>query len=91
MTEVVTAILKDVNVDPLDVDVDLMGADIVPLRKAPDNIDIMDVAITSPKSVGRNLKILSGHSYLILVLLPVWYSSEFFICYSWFFHGCIVV
>ena len=64
------AILEDEDVDSLEVDVDLMEANRVPLRKAPDNIDIMDVAITSPKSVGRNLKILSGHSYLILVFLP---------------------
>ena len=49
---------------------DLMEADRVPLRKAPDNVGIVDVAITSLKNVGRNLNVLSGHSYLIVVLLP---------------------
>ena len=39
------------------------------LRNAPDNVGIVDIAITSPKSVERNLDILSEHSYLILVLL----------------------
>jgi len=63
-------ILKDEDVDSLEVDVDLMEVDIVPLRKTPDNAGIVDVAITSPKSAGRNLNDLSGHNYLILVLLP---------------------
>ena len=49
---------------------DLMEADRVPLRKAPGNVGIVDVAITSPKNTERNLDILNGHSYLILVLLP---------------------
>ena len=31
---------------------------------------IVDAVITSPKCVGRNLIDLSGHSYLILILLP---------------------
>jgi len=66
----VAAILEDEDVDSLEVDVDLMEANIVPLRKAPGNVDIVDVAITSLKSAGRNLDRLSGHSYLILVLLP---------------------
>jgi len=39
-------------------------------EKGPGNVDIMDVAITSPISVERNLDVLSGHNYLILVLLP---------------------
>ena len=39
-------------------------------EKAPSNVGIVDLAITSPKSAGRNLNVLSGHSYLILVLLP---------------------
>jgi len=54
----------------------------VPLRKAPDNVDTVNVAITSPKSTGRNFVNLNGNSYLILVLLPRGYSLEFFICYS---------
>ena len=41
----------------------------VSLRKARDNVDIVDITITSPKSAGRNLNVLSGHNYLILVLL----------------------
>jgi len=59
---------EDVNL--LEVDMDLMEADRVPLRKAPNNVGIVDVAIKSPKSAGRNLDGLSGHNYLILVLLP---------------------
>ena len=42
----------------------------VSLRKAPDNVGIVDIATTSPQSIGRNLDILSGHNFLILVLLP---------------------
>jgi len=63
------AILQDDDVNSLEVDVDLMEADIVPLKKAPGNVGIVDVAITSPKSTGRNLDVLSEHSYLILILL----------------------
>ena len=48
------AILEDEDVDSLEVDVDLMEANIVPLRKAPGNVDIVDVAITSLKSAGRS-------------------------------------
>jgi len=66
----VAAILEDEDVDSLEVDVDLMEADNVPLRKAPSNTRIVDVTITSPKNTGRNLNILSGHNYLILVLRP---------------------
>ena len=51
-------------------DVDLMEADIVPLRKAPDNVGIVDVVITSLKSGRRNLVDLSGPNYLSLILLP---------------------
>ena len=47
-----------------------MEVDRVLLRNTPDNVGIVDVAITSPKSAGRNLDVLSGHNYLILVLLP---------------------
>jgi len=65
----VTAILEDENINSLEMDVDIMEADRVPLRKAPGNVGIMDVAITSPKSTGRNLDVLSGHNYLILALL----------------------
>jgi len=53
----------------LEVDVDLMEADRVPLRKALSNVGLVDVVITSPKSVGRNLIDLIRYSYLILVLL----------------------
>ena len=53
--------------NPLDVDVDLTEADRVPLRKAPNNVGIVDVIIISSKSVGRNLVDLSGHSYLVLI------------------------
>ena len=42
----------------------------MPLRKAPGNVGIVDIAITSPKNIGRNLDVLSGHNYLILALLP---------------------
>ena len=55
--------------DSLEMDVDLMKADIVPLRKAPNNVGIVDIAIKYLKSVGRNLNVLSGHNYLILILL----------------------
>ena len=47
-----------------------MEADRVLLRKAPSNVSIVDVEITSPKSAGRNLDILSGHSYLISPTIP---------------------
>jgi len=49
--------------------VDLMEADRVLLRKASGNVGIVDVTITYLKSDGRNLDVLSGHNYLILVLL----------------------
>jgi len=65
----VAAILEDKNVDSMEVDVNLMEVDRVPLRKAPDNVRIVDVAITSPKSAGRNFDIVSGRNYLILVIL----------------------
>ena len=55
MTEVVVAILNDEDVDLWEVDVVLVEVDKVHLRKAPDNIVIVDIAITSPKSVGKNL------------------------------------
>ena len=59
VTEAVAAILEDENVDPY-VDVDLMETDRVHLRKTPDNVGIVDVVITSLKSAGRNLDVLSG-------------------------------
>jgi len=90
LTEVVATILENEDVNSLEVDVDLMEADKVPLKKVPDNVGIVNIAITSSKSVGRNLDAQSGHSYLILILQPVWYSSEFFICYSWLFLSCTV-
>jgi len=55
VTEVVVAILNDEDVDLWEVDVVLVEVDKVHLRKAPDNIVIVDIAITSPKSVGKNL------------------------------------
>jgi len=45
-----------------------MEADRVPLRKDPGNAGTMDVIITSPRSVERNLVDLSEHSYLSLIL-----------------------
>jgi len=66
----VAAILEDEDINLLKMNVDLMEADRVPLRKAPGNVGTVDIAITSPKSVGRNLNVLSGHSYLTLVILP---------------------
>ena len=73
MAEVVVvaaaAILEDEDVDSLEVDVDLMEADRVALRKASGNVGIVNVAITFPKNTGRNLDVLSEHSYLILILL----------------------
>jgi len=65
----VATILEDEDMNSLEVDVDLMEADRVPLRKAPSNVGLVDVVITSPKSVERNLIDLIRHSYLILVLL----------------------
>jgi len=59
----VAAILKET-------DVELIETNRVPLRKAPGNVGIVDVAITSPKSAERNLDVLSRRSYLILALLP---------------------
>ena len=70
MAEIVAAILKDEDIDSLEVDVDLMEADRVPLRMTPENVGIVDVATTSLKSAGRNLDVMSGHNYLILILLP---------------------
>ena len=62
MAEVKAAILENEDVDSY-VNVDFMEEDRVPLRKAPGNVGIVDVVITSPKSVGRNLIDLSGHNY----------------------------
>ena len=47
----------------------LMEADRVPMRKDPGNVGIIDALITSLRNAGRNLVDLSGHIYLILVLL----------------------
>ena len=65
---IVATILEDEDVNSLEVD--LMEADIVALRKALSNVGIVDVEITYQKSVMRNLVDLSGHNYLILVFLP---------------------
>jgi len=65
---VVVAIL-DEDVNLLEVDVARMEADRVPLRKDPGNAGTMDVVITSPRSVARNLVDLSGHSFLSLIFL----------------------
>ena len=89
MVEVVATILEDEDVDPLDVDVDLMKANKVPLRKAPGNVGIVGIVITSSKSAGKNLIDLSGHNNLSLILLPWWYSSVL-ICSSGLFHSCII-
>jgi len=63
---VVAAILEDEDMDSLEVEMDLMETDRVPLNDPA--ICIMDVAITFPKSTGRNLDVLSGRNYLILVI-----------------------
>ena len=57
---VVAAILEDEDVDSLEVDVVLMEADRVSLRKDPGYVGIVDAVITSPRSVERNLVDLSG-------------------------------
>ena len=64
------AILEDEDVDSLEVDIDLMEAERVPLRKAYSNEGIVNIAITSLKSAGRNLDVMGRHNYLIMVLLP---------------------
>jgi len=69
VAEVVVAILEDEDVDPY-VDVDLIEVDIVPLRRAPGNIGIVDIVITSLKSTERNLVNLKRHNYLSQILLP---------------------
>jgi len=51
----VSAILKDEDVDPLEVDVVLMEADKVPPKNDTGNVGTVDVVITSPRSAGRNL------------------------------------
>ena len=63
------AILEDENVDLLEVDMARIEADKVPLRKIPNNAGTVDALITSPRSAGRNLVDLSGHSYLSLIIL----------------------
>ena len=72
-------ILEDEDVAPLEVDVVLMEADRVPLRKDPGYVGTVNAVITSPRSAWRNLVDLSGHSYLSLILLlrvtPQDYSS----------------
>ena len=87
MVEVVVAavILEDEDMDPLEMDVIFMEADKVPLRK-----DLMDAVITSPRSVGRNLVELSGHNYLILILLPRVVLLRTLHPSSWLFHGCSI-
>ena len=70
------AILEDEDADSLEVDVDLMEADKVPLRKAPDNVGIVHVAITSPKSAGRNLDVLSGRNCNIPYLIILYFHSH---------------
>ena len=47
-----------------------MEADRVPLTMNPSNVGTMDTVIIYPRSAGRNLVALSGHNYLILILLP---------------------
>ena len=60
------AILEDWDMDLLEVNVE---ADKVPLRNAFGNASTVDAIITSPRSAERNLVNLSGHNYLILILL----------------------
>jgi len=60
---VALAILEDEDVvDPLEVDMVLMEADMMFFIKAPDTVSTVDVVITSPRSAGRNLVNLSGHN-----------------------------
>ena len=66
---VVATILEDEDVDLLEVYVARMEADRGSLRKVSGNAGTMDIVITYPKSVGRNLVDLSGHIYLSLILL----------------------
>jgi len=66
---VVAAILEDEDLDLLEVDVARIEANKVPLRKDPSNAGTVDAVITSPRSAGRNLVDLSGHSYLSLFFL----------------------
>jgi len=66
---VVAAILKNENVNLLEVDVARMETDRVPLRKVSGNAGTVDVVITSPRNAERNLVDLSGHNYLSLILL----------------------
>ena len=58
-------ILEDGNIDLLEVDMARI-ADRMSLRKVFDNAGTVDAVITSPRSAGRNLVDLSGHSYLSL-------------------------
>ena len=66
---VVAAIFEEEDEDLLEVDVAHMEADRVPLRKSIGNAGTVDTVITCPRSAGRNLIDLSGHSYLSLTLL----------------------
>jgi len=66
---VVAAILKNENVNLLEVDVARIETDRVPLRKVSGNAGTVDVVITSPRNAERNLVDLSGHNYLSLILL----------------------
>ena len=88
MLVVVTTILEDKGMNSLKVDVDPMEANIVSLRKAPDNVGIVDVVITSLKSAERNLIHLSGHNYLVLVLLPCVVLLRVFHLLLLALHGC---
>ena len=65
VTEVViatTILEEDEDVDPLEVDVILMVADIVFLIKAPDNVSIVGGTTTFQRSAGRSLVALNRHS-----------------------------
>jgi len=66
---IVAAILKDEDVDLLEVDVARMEECRVPMRKDPSNAGMVNAVITSLRSAGRNLVDLSGHNYLNLILL----------------------
>jgi len=62
MVVAMAAILKDEDVDLLELDMARIEADRMPLRKGLGNASTMDAVITSPRSAKRNLIDLSGHS-----------------------------
>jgi len=91
MVVVVAMILEDKDMNSLKVNMDPMEANKVSLRKAPDNVGIVNVVITSLKSAEKNLIHLSGHNYLVLVLLPCVVLLRVFHLLLLALHGCTFV